>query len=255
MGDGEYAFRDRPLTDIELERLRLMLSTFRDGSGQRVKQGYMPNSLGFERSLSAVLNGRTPENKGIFDIAVPAGEGLPYGISCKMTEFPAPKHLSSFMEMSNAAAKFREHLLDSRITYANEPMLAGPAVIDYIVKLHGLLADTFDLAGSRYAVLGHDGKWEWFQVLCFPLDLTAIDPRSPGMHWEWEGKAINGYILDGDRRHRLWQYYPTSGGQLKFWPLLSSAEWVTPRFRLEQPQPESLPEKAQEYFGHLWPKA
>lgn len=232
-----------------------MLSTFRDGSGQRVKQGYMPNSLGFERSLSAVLNGHTPENKGIFDIAVPAGDGLPYGISCKMTAFPAEVHKASFMEMSNAASAFRDHLLASQITYVNEPMLAGPAVIDFIVKLHQLLADTFDLPGSRYAVLGHDSRWEWFQVLCYPLDLLTVDPRGTDMEWEWKGKAINGYINDDGRRHRLWQYYPTSGGQLKFWPLLAWAEWTTPRFRLEQPPPAPLPDKAKQYFPDLWPQA
>jgi len=26
------------------------------------------------------------------------------------------------------------------------------------------------------------------------------------MEWLYEGSAVNGYIMDGQRRHRLWQY-------------------------------------------------
>ena len=156
--------------------------------------------------------------------------------------------------MSNAGSSFRDFLLKSQITYADEPMLAGPAVVDYIMKLHALLADSFDLAGSRYAVLGHDNRWEQFQVLCFRLNLASVNPRSSDMEWEWKGRAVNGYIMDGDRRHRLWMYYPTAGGQLKYWPLLTWAG-VTPRFTLERPPPVSLPERAAEYFPDLWPEA
>ena len=45
---------------------------------------------GYERSLAAVLGGVTPENKGVFDVAVPTTKGLPFGISCKMAVFSAP---------------------------------------------------------------------------------------------------------------------------------------------------------------------
>jgi len=55
--------------------------------------------------------------------------------------------------------------------------------------------------------------------------------------------------------HRLWQYYPTSGGQLKYYPLLTWADWVTPRFTLETPPLVSPLEKAKQYFGHLRPSA
>ncbi len=159
---GKYAFRDRPLTDTEMEILRLTLSTFRDGSGQQLIWGSMPNSRDYERALAAVVNGTTPENKGIFDVAVPTDDGAPFGISCKMVKFPPARHLCSFMELSNASAKFRDHLLTSRVTYATEPMLAGPAIIDLVSLWHAAEAVSYDLEGSRYSVLAHDSRWEWF---------------------------------------------------------------------------------------------
>jgi hypothetical protein len=247
------AYRDRPLSDSELEILRLALSSFRDGSGQTYIGGHSwPGFRDYERSLAAVLGGVTPENKGVFDVAVSVSGGLPFGISCKMAAFPPARNQCSFMELSNSAAKFRDHLLGLQITYASEPMLAGPAIIDLVSSWHALEASAFDIAGSRYSVLAHDTRWEQFQILCFPLNLSIANPRGD-VDWQYEGKAINGYIDNGGRRHRLWQYYPTSGGQLKYYPLLTWADWVTDEFTLERPPLVSPLEKAQRYFGPLWP--
>ena len=79
--------RDRPMDPAEIERMRLVLSTFRDGSGQFVKSigGYMPGYLDFERATALVCGGDTSEDKGIFDVAVPVPGGLPFGVSCKMS--------------------------------------------------------------------------------------------------------------------------------------------------------------------------
>lgn len=65
-------FRDRPLSDLEFEVLRLVLSTFCDGTGQTIRNrpGTVPNSRDYERSLAAVLRARTPENKGVYDVVV-----------------------------------------------------------------------------------------------------------------------------------------------------------------------------------------
>jgi hypothetical protein len=250
-----YAYRDRPLSEGERERLRLALSSFRDGSGQTNRGGRsLPGFRDYERSLAAVLGGVAPENKGVFDVAVATTDGLPFGISCKMARFPPENNRCSFMELSNAAAKFRNHLLNRQITYASEPMLAGPAVIDLVSSWHVLKAPAFNLADSRFSVLSHDEKWEKFQILCFPLNLSIANPRGD-VDWHYEGSAVNGYIDHDGRRHRLWQYYPTSGGQLKYYPLLDWAEWVTPKFTLEQPPLVSPLEKAQRYFSSLWPVA
>ncbi len=250
-----YAYRDRPLSDSEREILRLALSSFRDGSGQTYIRGQSwPGFRDYERSLAAVLGGVTPENKGVFDVAVSTTDRLPFGISCKMAVFPPVPNKSSFMELSNSAAKFRDHLLGLQITYAGEPMLAGPAIIDLVASWHAQQASAFDVAGSRYSVLAHDRQWKQFQILCFPLNLFIVNPRGD-IDWQYEGAAINGYMDDGGRRHRLWQYYPTSGGQLKYYPLLDWADWVTPKFTLEQSPLVSPLEKAQRYFDSLWPRA
>lgn len=77
-----FAYRDRPLNDIEFEVLRLVLSSYRDGSGQVVRPnvGSMPGFRDYERALAAVLRARAPENKGIFDVIV-STDTVPFGIS------------------------------------------------------------------------------------------------------------------------------------------------------------------------------
>lgn len=250
-----HAYRDRPISEHELEMLRLALSSFRDGSGQVVlkKTGEsMPGFRDYERSLAAVLGGSTTENKGIFDVEVPTAD-KPFGISCKMASMPPPKALCSFMELSNSAALFRNHLLTLQINWLSEPMLAGPAIIDLVSAWHSAVSGMIDVPNSRYSVLAHDSTWRTFQILCFSLDLKIADPKGD-IDWLAEGKALNGYIDDEGRRHRLWQCYFNSGGQLKYFPLLRWADWVTPRFTLEQPPVASPLEKAQRYFSVLWPR-
>lgn len=252
-----FAYRDRPLNDHELERLRLTLSTFRDGSGQvKLKKTgeSMPGFRDYERSLAAVLGGTTKENKGIFDVQIPTEDGKkPFGISCKMAATQPEKTRSSFMELSNSAAKFRAYLLELQINWATEPTLAGPAIIDLVSSWHAAVAEEIDLPNSRYSVLAHDKAWRKFQILCFPLSLKIANPKGE-VEWLHEGASLNGYIDDEGRRHRLWQCYMNSGGQLKYYPLLSWADWVTPAFELEQPPLVSPFGKAELYFEPLWPK-
>lgn len=244
------------MSDVELEALRLVLSTYRDGSGQyqdkRRPNRTVPGGFNFERALAAVLQGRAPENKGIFDVIVD-GPPQPFGISCKSTQFRAAKHLSSFMELSNAAAKFRNHLLELQIHWATEPTLAGPALVDLVTSWH--LADTqgVSVEASRYAVLAHDSSWLTFQLSSFPLTLKTANPRGD-VEWVSKGKALAGFFDDDGRRHLLWEVYPNSGGQMKYYPLLKWADWTTSPFVLEDPPGYSLIQKAADYFPALWPE-
>lgn len=81
------------------------------------------------------------------------------------------------------------------------------------------------------------------------------DPRTD-IDWTVEGRkqptTVNGYIQHNGRRHRLWQVYPNSGGQLKYYPPLTWATWSSEPFALERPPAESLPERAAEYFPKAW---
>ncbi len=148
------------------------------------------------------------------------------------------------MELTNAAAAFRERLLQHQINWTIEPMLAGPSLIDLVIEWHEdaalyfkppgakqkrLRPEPLDLVGSKYCVLHHDTKWNEWQMVTLPLDLKTRNPLGE-IEWEHKGKSLNGYIDDDGRRHLLWQVYPTSGGQMKYFPLLEWAEWSSPRF-------------------------
>jgi hypothetical protein len=249
----DHAYRDRPLDEFELEVLRLILSTFRDGGGQVVrKTGTMPGFRDYERALGAVLKARTPEGKGIFDVIVPA-DPKPFGISCKMSATQPPANQCSFMELSNSASKFRKHLLSQQINWVTEPMLAGPALVELVGSWHKAVEASVDVVSSRYSVLSHDASWSQFQILAFPLDLRIANPIGE-VEWRIEGASLNGYCSGaGGRRHRLWQVYMNSGGQMKYYPLLSWADWTTQPFQLAVPPLGSLIEKASNYFGDIWP--
>lgn len=119
-------FRDRPLSADDLEALRLVLSTYRDGSGQnQTTVGSMPGFRDFERGLASIVGGSAAENKGVFDVIRPVPGGPGYGVSCKMARFATLSQQAAFAELSNAAAKFRAHLLGLQINWVTEPGLAG----------------------------------------------------------------------------------------------------------------------------------
>lgn len=257
----DYAFRDRALDDRELEMLRLALSSFRDGSGQNVKNhGFQPSARDFERCLAAVVGGRTPENKGIFDVVVATTTDT-FGISCKMAKAAPLKSLGSFMELTNAAAQIRAHLLAHQINWIGEPMLAGPAIVDLFSGWHTAAASQLgiSLASSRYAILTHDSKWRTFQLQSFPLSLRVRNPRgevawSVGLDRKGDPSRLVGTIDDDGRTHLLWQYFANSGGQVKYYPLLTWADWLSAPFELEVPPVASALDKGRLYFKELWPE-
>jgi hypothetical protein len=212
----------------------------------------MPGFRDYERALASVLGGRTPENKGVFDVVVDTGEPSGnIGISCKMVKVQPAKHQCSFMELSNSAAAFRNYLLSVQINWATEPGLAGPAIIDLVTTWHEAVSAGIDMEASSYAVLSHDSRWSEFELLCFPLNLRLANPRGE-VEWLKEGQSLSGYVRVGERRHRLWQWYANSGGQLKYYPPYDWARWRTGTFTLEQPPQVSLQRRARQYFPTLW---
>ncbi|QZY85277.1 hypothetical protein K7G68_11625 (plasmid) [Micrococcus luteus] len=253
---GDMAYRDRPLNAEEMEALRLVLSTYRDSSGQnQTKYGSMPGFRDFERGLASVLGGTAAENKGVFDIIVTPSDGsTAFGISCKMARFAPKAQNAAFVELSNAAAKFRAHLLERQINWATDPMLAGPAIIELVTKWHTDDANEhgLDLDKSAYAVLSRSSDWSTYQLSTFPLDLYGFNPIG-GIAWTATTKRIDGHVAINGQPHLLWQWYPTSGGQLKWWPPLSWATWSTEPFTLEEPPLVRPVERAEEYFPDLWP--
>lgn len=68
-----YSFTGRTPTSGQVEKLRLILSTYQDGTGQLV---YEPNTSlpgwrDFERSVALAFDGVAQESKAIFDVLVP----------------------------------------------------------------------------------------------------------------------------------------------------------------------------------------
>lgn len=249
--------KDRPMSVFEIENMRLALSTFRDGSGQFVGsiEAYMPDFLAFERVTALVCGGDTAESKGIFDVVVPVPGGLPFGISCKMT---ARQKASSFMELSNAHKTFQDEFDRLGIDWRTEPEYAGPAIVELVSSWQTDVADQFNLESSRYLVLSHANRWSEFQLHCFRLSLTVADPYSD-IEWCNEGgdvergpSTLAGYISHDGQRHRLWQLFQRSGGQLKYYPPREWAEWASATFALETPPVKTILEKVEEYFPGQW---
>lgn len=81
-------FIDRNPTPSELEKLRLILSTYQDGTGQyRDKndpERTIPGWKDFERATAFAFGGYAQENKAIFDVVFPESTNskISYGISC-----------------------------------------------------------------------------------------------------------------------------------------------------------------------------
>jgi hypothetical protein len=258
--------RDRPLTPVEVERMRLLLSTFRDGSGQSVRaaDGYMPDYLDFERVTAYVCGGTTNESKNVFDVSVPGGAGRrPFGVSCKMAGLPSRARPSWFIEMSNSSKAFHDAIKNAGVHWTQQPELAGPIVVDVIEGLHDEQRGTLDVDASKYLLLAHDTRWQDWELAIFDLNLQICNTRTE-VEWEaWAGRAqvrrgdpanrIVGFIELDDRRHALWEFYGNAGGQLKYYPLYGWEAWRSGRFQLEEPPIYDLRQKVDDYWPGAWP--
>ena len=237
-----YAFRDRSPSAKELERIILALSTYRDGSGQVVAAGRsQPGWRDFERATASALGGSAPENKGVFDVVVAVNGGpLPYGLSLKTSAY---RRGFVLMELHNSLAKSWNYLRARGIDPNSSPQLAGVALIDQVREWHLEVDHEIDVSRSSYLVLTHDRVWRKFQLSWYNLDLHTPAPEL--MRWEYTGRRIFA-TFDG---HQYWEWYGESGGQLKYYPKLEDALWVSEPFELAEPPYEETPlDKAKRYW-------
>jgi hypothetical protein len=260
------AFVDRHPNPDEIEKLRLLLSTYQDGSGMlSMNTVTLPGWRDFERSVALAFNGTAQESKFIFDVLLqhPANHTVYYGLSCKMRKELRKlnlKHRAS-MELSNSSGKFWQHLARYDINQANyldRPTEVGMALIELVNSWHyesHIEGRLIDLKHSFYLVLSWDQSSGWYQLHQFPLQL----PNPQSLVWSNPqakdkpsrriiGKDENGVVLE---------WYGESGGQLKYYPLVDQAIWVSEPFKLE-PLPELIQnivlDKAARYFPNLWAK-
>jgi hypothetical protein len=80
-----YNFTGSIPTKAQIEKLRLILSTFQDGTGQLVFEPgkSLPGWRDFERSVALAFDGVEQESKAIFDVLIPMSSNpqINYGIS------------------------------------------------------------------------------------------------------------------------------------------------------------------------------
>lgn len=132
-------------TSDDVERLKLLLSTFTDGSGEN-GEGDLPGGFNFERVAAEWLNGiHIPGTKHIYDVVVKEN-GRTYGYSCKMRNTlndAEGRHGDCTIEVSNASAAFtaiaRKHGVSIENIEQTSPetlKLVGEEIIGHIEGLH-----------------------------------------------------------------------------------------------------------------------
>lgn len=263
-------FAQRPPTEAEFARFRLLFSTYQDGTGMlAVKNSRMtlPGWRDFERAVALAFGGVASENKDVMDVRLPnpAQADAFYGISCKMRrELKRVRRDGRVtIELSNAARAFWDRLGDVGITVENYQTRArevGSVLINLVREWHASTntasGGDIDLARSYYLTLmwSADGEYQLHQ---FPIEL----PNPDQIHWHCPMIKSRGVfklsdaIRGDDGTGTIFEWYGQSGGQLKYYPKVSDAVWRSDVFRLEPLPPDTrhgLIAKAEAYFPNLW---
>jgi len=257
-------------TPHEVERLRLILSTFQDGTGMLLQEDglTLPGWRDFERAVALALGGEAQESKAIFDVLLPTDRpDIKYGLSCKMrgelNRIDRDGRVT--LELSNSAGKFWDYLSTKGIhqrNYKKRPQEVGTALIELVGQWHREVSleqgRNVDLSGSSYLALSWS-KSGWYQLHQFALRL----PNPKHLQWYFpsvtkrDRKAVARRLNGDDSSGTLFEWYGESGGQLKFYPLAKTAIWSSDRFRLEPLEniEHGILAKVAAYFPQLWAKA
>jgi hypothetical protein len=261
-------FADRAPEPHEIERFRLILSTYQDGSGMltpaRIRSWMARNNLttipgwrDFERAVALAFDGKALESKHIYDVLLSdSNPNGPYvGVSCKMRRElrKVQRQNRVTIELSNAAGEFwrtikAETSLDE-VSYLSNPTAVDHALISTVERWHTAVAEIIDLPRSFFLALQWDEAIGAYQLFQFPIDL----PDPAGL--AWSALAQQRRVVGRDTSGVLFEWYPFSGGQLKYYPLSDTALWQSEEFQLE-PLPPNLEHillnKAASYFPSRW---
>ena len=258
------------LTASEVEKIRLILSTYQDGTGMLAptERLTLPGWRDFERAVALALGGEAQESKYIFDVLLlMPDKKTKCGVSCKMR-----RELNRIdrdgrvtVEISNSAGKFWDYLNLQGINqtnYKERSAEVGRALIHLIEKSYDAenleYGGIVDLSASYYLVLSWN-KQGWYQLHQFSLAI----PNSEGINWYFPtvnntSETIARRLNGDDDTGTLFEWYGESGGQLKYYPLAKDAIWASERFQLE-PLRENIEYgilgKVATYFPELWEKA
>jgi len=207
-------FVDRPPSSIEIEKFRLVLSTYQDGSGMLVRQGFtLPGWRDFERTVATVFGGVNSASKFIYDVLIEMGQGRgPIGISCKMRgtlrEVQRKNHVT--IELSNASGEFWDSIKEIGLTqesYEEYPDQIGSLLIKIVEGWHSSVGietgGTIDTTRSFFLTLQWDKTSGLYQLFQYPIDLP--DPMQ--LDWRVEGRTLIGLDTNGT----LFEWYGLAG--------------------------------------------
>lgn len=267
-------FIDRPPTAGEVEKIRLLLSTYQDGTGMlAVSNGRtLPGWRDFERSVALALDGTASENKQVFDVMlarVDAPASAPkYGLSCKMRSElnRIDRDGRATIEVSNSAGKFWDYLAARNLNqsnYKDSPREVGVALIELLDSWHqaesSLTGGSIDLHRSCYLVLlwNRTGEYQLYQFRLDIVDAESLAWSFPPPRIVRGEEAVARRLIGNDGQGTRVEWYGESGGQLKFYPAATEAIWQSNRFRLE-PLPgmeHGILNKVAAYFPDQWANA
>ncbi len=250
-----------------VEKLRLILSIYQDGTGQLAHKGgnSLPGWRDFERAVALAFEGIAQESKAIFDVLLPTPRTNSFiGISCKMRrelKYPTRENIEVPLELSNSAGKFWDVLIEkhnlTRQTYKQHPQTVGQVLISIVESWHQNASTQMDrkidLSKSYHLVLLWN-KRGYYQLFQFALKLPAYQT----LFWHFppgrDGKPGR-HLRGEDKQGKLIEWYGESGGQLKYYPRVSQAIWKSEPFQLE-PLPDNTPNgilsKVKTYFPKQW---
>lgn len=253
------------------QKLRLILSTYQDGSGQlRVSEDKtLPGWRDFERSVAIAFGGKAQESKSIFDVIVAdqTNPGHYYGISCKMRGTLNETTLKGYvsLELSNSSKQFWDAINQydlNQQTYRQQPVVVGKALLERVQHWHDLVSTLSSgnivLSKSFFLTLSWNKNGD-YQLHQFKHSL----PDYNDLVWSFPFKKQKGKLVPGKRiigqrdGHTLVEWYGESGGQLKYYPLTKDAIWHSDLFKLETlPNHGDLQTviiaKINSYFPSLW---
>lgn len=260
-----------PLTPQQVERIRLLLSTYQDGTGQLKLKKHadtLPDWRQFERAVAVAMGGKNTESKAVFDVLMPASDraSSAFGISCKMRgELRTAQNKGIVtVEVSNAVGDFWKKLgavgIETTPQMAGREAEAGKAVLDLVARWEQdtKQANQLSLSASYFLVLLWDTTRLDFQLFQMVLALPAPSALTWTVRPDRK-KPGSGCLVGSIGERKVVEWYGNSGGQLKYYPEVAEALWHSEIFRLE-PLPFSedgygIALKASTFFPELWARA
>jgi hypothetical protein len=224
-------FIDRNPTDTELEKVRLILSSYQE-SGLLILED--SRTIDFIRAISTVFQAQksqiVPSN---FDLVLkPNNSDSQYGISCLTQRMPlANTKASSKRSKIMIRIRYKSHFLpfefNGETISTITPEKRGHLILEGIKTRENKSNENIDLSRSFYLILFYNNEG-CYQILQVPFEL----PNPDSLRWyTLQSGSIRGENDSGTRIT-----IPLTFGHvysLMYSPDLSTIKWASPIFHLE----------------------